>query len=274
MKDPSGFLKSYSAVVITGGSSGIGYQFVLRLLALKPELTVINLSRTKPEEDWNGLPVIHREVDLASPAQLDEASQWLADKCASNAPGKLLLINNSGFGSYGRFPSHELERQLDMVEVNIAAPLHIVGILLPEIKKRGGGIINMCSLAAFQPTPYMATYGATKVFLLNWSLALGQELKLDGIQVLAVCPGPTKSQFFKNAGFATPPGGSIAGSGNAADVVTCALQAYSKAKVIAIPGWRNKLVAISAAFMSRKRQASTAEFILRKLRLESFLKHS
>jgi uncharacterized protein len=273
MKDPSGFLKNYSTVVITGGSSGIGHEFVMRLAALKPELTIINLSRTRPEDNWNGLPVIHRDVDLASPAQLDEASQWLADKCAAATTGRLLLINNSGFGSYGRFPAHELERQLDMVEVNIAAPLHITGILLPELKKRGGGIINLSSLAAFQPTPYMATYGASKTFLLNWGLALGQELKHDNVHVLSVCPGPTKSQFFKNAGFATPPGGALAGSGNAADVVNYALQAYSRKKVIAIPGWRNKLVAFAAAFMSREEQATASEFVLRKLRLESFLKH-
>lgn len=272
MLNPEGFLKSFSTVVITGGSSGIGHQFVKRILELKPSLTVINLSRSKPEDRWNDLPVIHRSVDLASPAQLDETTLWLVSKCAGAAPGKLLLINNSGFGSYGRFPTNGLERQLDMIEVNISATVHMTGILLPELKKRGGGIINLSSLAGCVPTPYMATYGATKAFILNWSLALGQELKGDNIQVLAVCPGPTKSQFFKNAGFATPPGGSLAGTNTAEDVVNASLQAYFRGKSVVVTGWRNKLIALSASLMSRKCGAFVAEFVLHKLRLETYLK--
>ena len=273
MKDPSGFLKNYSVVVITGGSSGIGHQFVLRLAALKPDLTILNLSRTRPEDNWNGLPILHRQLDLASPAEMDESLQWIADKCAASAPGKMLLINNSGFGSYGRFPSGGLDRQLDMVEVNISAPVHLTGRLLPEIRKRGGGVINMSSLAGCIPTPYMATYGASKSFILNWSLALGQELKADGIRVLAVCPGPTKSLFFKNAGFATPPGGSIAGNATPDFVVDRALEAYAKGRSFLVTGWRNKLVATAASLLSRTEQASVSEFVLRKLRLETFLKH-
>jgi uncharacterized protein len=274
MKASPGFLKNYSVVVITGGSSGIGYEYVKQLFAMKSDLVIVNISRTKPEDLWNNLPVIHREIDLASPAQLDESSQWIADKCASAPAGRMLLINNSGFGSYGCFPAKALDRQLDMVEVNIAAPLHLVGILLPELKKRKGGIINMSSLAAFQPTPYMATYGATKSFILDWSLALGEELKSSGVRVMAVCPGPTRSLFFKNAGFAAPPGnGFVTGSGKAEDVAACALAAYFKGRKICVPGWRNKLVRVADSLLPKGKQAAASEFVLRKLRLETFLKH-
>jgi len=275
MKNPQGFLKSYSVVVITGGSSGIGYSFVRRLFEIKPDMTIINLSRTKPDDEWNGLPVIHRQTDLASPAELDEACLWIVGKCAGAPDGKMLLVNNSGFGSYGRFPAREIERQLDMVEVNISAPVHLTGLLLPEIEKRGGGIINMSSLAAFQPTPYMATYGATKSFILDWSLALRQELKTRGVNVLAVCPGPTESNFFKNAGFATPPcRSSIAGNNTADFVVDCALQAFSKKKGIVVTGWRNKMAAFFGAILPRTGRAVVAEIALRKLRLETYLKQS
>lgn len=272
MTDLKGFLNKYSVAVITGGSSGIGLEFVKRLLALQPELLLINLSRSRAEDNWDGLPVLHRQVDLASPAELDEASQWLADKCTSAPPGQLLLINNSGFGSYGRFPAREMERQLDMIEVNVAAPVHLTGLLLPEIKKRGGGIIFTSSLAAFQPTPYLATYGATKTFLLFWALALEQEVKHDNVRVLSLCPGPTNSNFFKNAGFTNLPGGSSS-SATTVEVVDCALQAYCKGKSIMVPGVRNKFVAFAVSFMPRKIRAVVAETVLRKLRLENYLKH-
>ncbi|HNX04539.1 MAG TPA: SDR family NAD(P)-dependent oxidoreductase [Opitutales bacterium] len=273
MTAPSGFLKKYSVVVITGGSSGIGRKFVEQIYNFNPGVLLINVSRSKPEDEWAGIPVLHRQVDLSSPAERDESVQWLASKCEAAPEGKLLLVNNSGFGSYGRFPSHELEHQLDMVEVNVSAVLHITGVLLPELKKRGGGIINVSSLSAMQPTPYMATYGASKAFLLNWSLALWQELKNDGIHVLAVCPGPTKSNFYKSAGFASPPCGSIAGSGTPEAVVAQTLRAFARGKSVLVPGWRNKIAAGFAALLCRSWQAAVAELFLRKLRLETYLRH-
>lgn len=275
MKNPQGFLKSYSIVVITGGSSGIGYSFVRQLLAIKSNVTIINLSRTKPADNWDELPVIHHQTDLADPDELAEMGRWLADQCAAAPAGKILLINNSGFGSYGVFPSGDLQRQLVMIDLNIRAVVHLTGILLPEITRRGGGIINLSSLAAYQPTPYMATYGATKSFVLDWSLALRQELKTQGVNVLAVCPGPTQSNFFKHAGFSMPPCRSAVTGNDTADfVVECALHAFSKNKAIIVTGWRNRLVAFFGGLISRQRRAAIAEIALRKLRLETYLKQS
>jgi len=273
MSGPFGFLKNYSLVVITGGSSGIGRKFVERIHAEAPGIEIVNLSRTRPDDDWGEVPLTHRRVDLSSPAERDEAGLWLAQKCAAAPKGRMLLINNSGFGSYGRFPAHELEKQLDMVEVNVSAILHLTGILLPEIKRRGGGILNVSSLAAMQPTPYMATYGATKAFLLDWSLALGQELKKDGVHVTAVCPGPTKSNFFKSAGFSSPPCGAIAGDTTADFVADAALAAFGRRKTVVVPGWRNKLAAGFSGILPRSWAAFVAEIFLRKLRLESHLRH-
>ncbi|MBN1403083.1 MAG: SDR family NAD(P)-dependent oxidoreductase [Opitutales bacterium] len=272
MKEGLGFLKSYSFVIITGGSSGIGLQFVRRLKELKPELTVFNLSRSKPDDEWGGLEVMHRQTDLSSPAELDEALQWLHAKCAAAPEGKMLLINNSGFGSYGRLPCNSIERQLDMIEVNTAAPVNITSNLLPELKRRGGAIINVCSLAAFQPTPYMATYGATKAFMLNWTLALGQELKRDNVQVQALCPGPTESRFFKNAGFSSPPAKNFRAT-TAAQVVDASLYGLHKRRRVIIPGWKSRLVADLCVILPIELRATAAEFVLRKLRLETYLKH-
>ncbi len=273
MKQGLGFLESYSFAVITGASSGIGLQYARRLIELKPELVIFNLSRSKADDLWEGLPVEHRQTDLSSPAELDEALQWLQSKCAGAAPGKMLLINNSGFGSYGRFPARSIERQLDMVEVNIAAPVNITAHLLPELRRRGGAIVNVCSLAAFQPTPYMATYGASKSFMLNWSLALGQELREDGVVVQALCPGPTQSQFFKNAGFASPPGNRIGKGSSAAEVVEASISGLRAHRSLVIPGFANHLTRFLGSVLPLEIRARAAEFVLRKLRLETYLKH-
>jgi uncharacterized protein len=96
-----------------------------------------------------------------------------------------------------------------MVDVNVRAVLQLTGgLLLPAIKARGGAIVTVASTAAFQPTPYLATYGATKAFVLHWSLALNEELRGTGVSALAVCPGPTSTDFLRRAGLeegAVPP---------------------------------------------------------------------
>src|SRR5207244_895627 len=108
---------------------------------------------------------------------------------AREAPtGRILLINNSGFGTFGRFPEAELAKQLEMIDVNTRAVVHLTGLLLPLLQARGGAIITICSTMSFQPTPYAATYGATKAFALHWSLALNEELRGSGVRALAVCP--------------------------------------------------------------------------------------
>src|SRR5690606_7363430 len=102
-----------------------------------------------------------------------------------------------GFGGYGTVETVGLHHQLSMVDLNVKAVIHLTALLLPDLRQRGGDIVNVGSTAAFQPTPYLATYGATKAFVFNWSLALGEELRGSGVRVLCLCPGPTESNFFR-----------------------------------------------------------------------------
>ncbi|HVA64189.1 MAG TPA: SDR family NAD(P)-dependent oxidoreductase [Terriglobales bacterium] len=112
-----------------------------------------------------------------------------------------LLVNNAGLGSGGEFAGLALERELEEVKVNVAALVELTHGCLAGMRARGrGAVMQVASTAAFQPVPYMATYAATKAFVLHFSLGLHEELRRAGIHVMALCPGPTQTNFFEVAG--------------------------------------------------------------------------
>ncbi len=270
--DLSQLFAEYRVIVITGGSSGIGRAFVERIQHLNDRCRFCNLSRSKPARFMRDEQIFHKSLDLADPNACDKAVEWLRGQLEEVSDGKILLINNAGFGSYGRFPDPNLDHQLEMISLNAAAPVHITGRLLPFLKERGGAVINICSTAAFQPTPYMSVYGASKVFLLHWSLALHQELRREGVQVLAVCPGPTESNFFRRAGFSEKPlQGRLRGQ-TAEAVVEESLRALLKERAMVVSGFRNRLLVGASGLLPKPVQARASEFVLRKLRLERHMK--
>jgi len=152
-----------------------------------------------------------------------------------------------------------------MVAVNIAAVVDLTALLLPLLIERGGAVINVASTAAFQATPYAATYGASKAFLLNWSLALREELRPHGIPVIAVCPGPTRTAFFGNAGLDGTQADGALGI-EAEQVVRCAFEALARGRGIAIPGWRNKLLALASGVAPRTWAARVSGRVLGRIR--------
>ena len=155
-------------------------------------------------------------------------AEQVIDQIDQSPEGKILLINNSGFGDYGKFDQLDNDKQLNMLDLNIRAVVDLTQRLMPKLLERGGVVLNVASTAAFQPTPYLATYGATKAFVLNWSLAINEDLRGTGVRAIAVCPGPTRSNFFQRAGFETPPMGNGPGKGmmdmTAEEVVLIALR--------------------------------------------------
>lgn len=201
MPSVSEYLGSLAAAVVTGGSSGIGSCLIGRIRSVSPAVRVCNLSRT---EGPPGLALDLR-VDLADGGETVRAAGRVADWLRAEVPpGRVLLVNNAGFGSLDAFPQPGPERMAAMVEVNAAAPVRLTAALLPELRARGGAILNVASTAAFQPLPGMAVYAASKAFLLHWSLALGEELRGGGVHVLALCPGPVPTRFAAAAGLAGP----------------------------------------------------------------------
>ena len=255
MSSLSEALKEYTAVVITGGSSGIGKSFIELCAKLHPELVVCNLSRRAPHINLGELKLRHFTCDLGRSEEIVRVVPELEIFLTSEVPeGRVLLINNSGFGSYGRFPEPNLPHQLEMLDVNIRGLIDLTGRLLPTLKKHGGVIVNVASTAAFQPTPFMATYGATKAFVLHWSLALNQELKGSGVSTLAVCPGPTATQFFRRAGLTK---GTVADSLSMSgeDVVMQSFRALAAGRSLVVTGWKNKISAVAGG-MAPKRLAT------------------
>ncbi len=254
--------KTIEAVVITGGSSGIGEAFIATILYHNPSIRIFNLSRSKPKESR----VVHVNCDLSDRESITKVFPVLQQNL-QYIKGKLLLINNSGYGRYGAFPSPAWEDLRDMVQVNLVAPMELTARMLPLLLANGGGVINVCSLAGFQPTPFFGVYGASKSFLLHWSLCVRQEYRKQGLRVLAVCPGPTATGFFRAAGFSaevSAPGGSA----TASRVAEQSCDAWIRDKPLVVNGLRNRLVSLLAGALPRSWSARLAEKVMRAHRLD------
>jgi short-subunit dehydrogenase len=163
-----------------------------------------------------------------------------------------------------------------MIDLNMRAVVDLTHRMMPSLKERGGSIVNVASVAGFQATPYLATYGATKAFILNWSLALDEELRGSNVRALTVCPGPTRSNFFKAAGFTTPP---MQGKGfqayldmSSEQVADLTLQALAKGKSLVVTGWPNKVMAFIGQHSPKVLGTRIGGAVLRKMRLEQHLK--
>jgi short-subunit dehydrogenase len=193
-----------TTALITGASSGIGEEFAKQLAAKKTDLILVARSRDKLEALASKLQqqyLINTEVivqDLTEPA----AGKTVFESIQQVGLTVDLLINNAGFGDYGDFSDRDLSKQLAMIQLNVMVLTELTGLFLPVMKQRGyGTIINLSSIAGFQPLPYMSVYAATKAFVLSFTEALWAENKDSGVRILAVCPGPTKSDFFNRADF-------------------------------------------------------------------------
>ena len=160
-----------------------------------------------------------------------------------------MLINNAGFGSMGDFIKLDLNHELEMVELNIRAVVDLTQrFLKPMRDRKRGTIINVASTAGFQAVPYMATYAATKAFVLSFSEALWDENRQHGVHVMALCPGVTETNFFDASGIDRPPMRTIQ---TAEEVVETALRALPREKPMVISGWTNWLTVGAERFFSR-----------------------
>jgi short-subunit dehydrogenase len=152
------------------------------------------------------------------------------------------LINNAGFGSMGDFSELDLERELQMIDLNISALVALTHRYLPQMREeKSGVIINVSSTASFQAIPFMATYAATKAFVTSFSEAIAEENRLFNITVTAVCPGPTETNFFAEAN-AIP--FSAKGMQTPEAVVEKALKAVKSKKALVISGIANYIGAV------------------------------
>ncbi len=191
-----------TTALITGASSGIGEALAHRLAARGSNLILTARSKDKLNKlakdlsDKHGITVHVIPGDLS----LAETPQHIYDQVKGKGLSVDLLINNAGFGKWGHFLAEENETYQEMIHLNVNSLVGLTHLFIPDMLKKGyGGVINVASTAAFQPVPYIATYSATKSFVLNFSEALWGEYKKQGLTVLALCPGYTSTNFFAEA---------------------------------------------------------------------------
>lgn len=188
--------------LVTGASTGIGYAFV-KLLAQEGYDIIAVARHTEPLEilkeplaDLCGARLFPLSLDLTESG----AAERLQLAVSEQGCGLELLINNAGFGTIGAFAERVTQEQLSMIDLNLRVVAELSHAFLPELLDAKGGIINVSSLSAFAPMPYMTVYGASKSFVLTFSKMLHHELKPKGICVTALCPGYTESAFHDRAG--------------------------------------------------------------------------
>lgn len=187
--------------IVTGASAGLGEHYARQLAQRGLNVLIVARRLERLESLAAELCAKHKvEIEcLALDLTAAESIGVLQTACDSKDIG--LLINNAGFGIKKPFDDNSYSGLRDMVRLNCEAPVLLTHALLNKLKLRDtAGIINLASVAGFQPTPYMSVYGATKGFDLLFSEALGSELQGSGIDVLAVCPGSTDTEFHAVAG--------------------------------------------------------------------------
>lgn len=249
--------------LITGASFGIGETFA-RKLAARGE-NVVLVARTQEK-----LEAICRELEAAHKIN---AQFITADLTRTDAPTEVFnetekrgleietLINNAGFGSLGEFVTLDVTRELSMIDLNIKTLVALTYLYAAPMKARGrGAIINVASTAAFQPVPFMATYAATKAFVLSFSEALWEELRPHGVKVMALCPGVTETNFFDAADIKRPP---MRLTQTPEEVVDVALRGLARGKSHVISGWTNYLTTQSERLLPRSVIARIAGGVLR-----------
>lgn len=187
-----------SIAIVTGASSGMGKEFVIQLSEMKKfdEIWVIARRKDKLESLKSEVetPIFPISLDLTVPESFSEYGKALEEK----KPDVGLLVNCSGFGKFGNYEQIPLAESMNMIDLNCKALVAMTEITLPYMKS-GSNIVELDSLSAFQPVPYLNVYAATKAFVLSYSRALNKELKKRGIRVMAVCPGWVKTDFFARA---------------------------------------------------------------------------
>lgn len=163
-----------------------------------------------------------------------------------------ILINNAGFGDFGSFAGTDLDKQSDMAQVNMIALMQLCHLYVrPMIRRGNGKILNMASVAAFEPGPLMAVYYASKAFVLSFSEALSVELKGTGVTVTALCPGPTKTGFEEHANLGSSGLFKHLKNASAVEVAKYGYKKMKQRRVVAVPGFMNKAVVAAVHFLPR-----------------------
>ncbi|HYD03007.1 MAG TPA: SDR family oxidoreductase [Alphaproteobacteria bacterium] len=259
-----------TATLITGASSGIGLELAKifaknghnLVLVARSENTLNELKKQLEESCAINVKVIVQDLKYYNaPTAIYDAVK--ADDIHVN-----VLINNAGFGVHGEFKDTDLEKELEMIQVNVTAVTHLTKMFLTEmLEANSGRIMNVASTAAFNPGPLMAVYYASKAYVLSFSEALAEELSNTNIKVTTLCPGPTKTNFSTVTGVenARVLNEKIP---DAKEIAEYAYNALVQEKRIAIPGIKNKILINATRIIPRKIVTKTIKKIQQKKQIK------
>jgi short-subunit dehydrogenase len=236
--------------LVTGASSGIGEAYA-RALGRRGERLVLVARRAERlsalaeelggEEKAFALPLDLSAHDMAGALEAELASRGIAVD---------LLVNNAGLGHTAPFDQQPPEALRAMLDVNVRAVVELTRVFLPGMRERGRGrIVNVASNAAFQPVPFLTVYAASKAFVLSFTEGLAEELRGSGVQVQALCPGLTRTEFLDVAG--THDGLAVTRTPmlSAEDVVEASLRALERGRLRVVTGWTNRMAVFAQRFV-------------------------
>mgnify|MGYP000057386624 CR=1 FL=1 len=258
---------SVKTALVTGGASGLGYEFALLLAKdsynlILIDIDTIKLEKTKKElqDKFNSdVTILVKDLSIANIA--DEIFNEIKDTPID------VLINNAGFGIFGTFANTDWQRESAMLNLHIMATTHLTKLLLTGMTDRGNGkILNMSSLAAFQPGPLMAIYYASKAYILSFSEAIANELKGTGVTVTVLCPGQTKTSFQNVVSQDTSENKIGFNIACPKQVAAYGYKAMLKGKTVVVPGRINKFLSKLPRIMPRNVAASIVRQIQEKNR--------
>ena len=237
--------------LVTGASSGIGAEFASQLGERGTNLVLTARRQDRLEALAKDIREQHAVQTKVVPGDLTdpELPARLVDVLHESEIELDLLVNNAGFGDVGALGETEPERLLAMIRLNVNALTDLTYRVLPDMMQRGhGAIVNLSSLSAFQAVAYMPVYAATKVYVLHFSEALWAEAREGGVDVLAVCPGFTATEFMDQASMH---GWYEKQAKTPQHVVRAALKALRKRRAYVVPGWLNYITSLMPRLSTR-----------------------
>jgi uncharacterized protein len=240
-------------VLITGASSGIGRELARLFAGDGADLVLVARSEDRLRELAAGLTADHgiRAQVLAADLTRPDSAGEIAETLARQGVQVDVLVNNAGFGAHGQIAGIGVQRQLDVIEVNVAALTRLTALFLPGMLERGhGAVLNVASTAAFQPGPNQAVYCATKAYVLSFTEALAEEVRGSGVRVSCLAPGATDTQFAAQADMT----GTLAfrlGMMAAEPVARAGHDGLRRGKTLVIPGLRNRAMTLGVRVTPR-----------------------
>ena len=244
--------------LVTGASAGIGRAFATQLAARGHDVVLVARDAVRLEALARELHDLHHVDVEVLPADLvtGDGRAAVEARVADVARPVDLLVNNAGFGTYGAFADADVAHEVDEIELNVVTLVRLTHVAMNAMRARhAGAILNISSVAGYQPAPSSATYAATKAFVNSFTHSVHEEARRAGVHVLLVCPGYTHTEFHARAGLGPSRLPELVWQ-SADEVATRALRDLDRGRSVSVPGWVNRTVSaassVTPAVVSRR----------------------